>query len=180
MSNTHDDEEASQSSESPTDTGMEAILWSSPKKTIAYQEARSTLEGQRATAQNIDQKGMRTTQFILAAAGAFASVIKLLSISVVSFWGYLSVVFGIIALGASLASFNNSRTMLGPDHEYLDWFASHDFENDDTTWEDELLYEMSLWIQQNTVQIIRSVRLLLVSNVALMSSVLSLVVGLSL
>lgn len=154
-----------------------AGAWSSGRKAIAYQEARAVLQGQRATAQNIDKKGLRTTQFIIAMAGAFASLIKVLGVTIAPFWGYASVGFALIALTASLATYNTSRTVLGPDKAYLEWMSFHEFSNEEDPWEDQLLDEMGGWISQNTERIELNVYLLLASNAALLSAVVALVVG---
>ena len=136
--------------------------WSDDRRETAYQEARSVLDAQNTTMQDIDDKAMRTVRVIVLLISLLVAGLQyrpelfdplVLAVSTALLVG---------AVLAGIATYDESNLYVGPRGEYIEDLAASEFE--DAPWEQDLLETFAGMIAENYDNIQRNARYLRATN----------------
>ena len=112
--------------------------WSSKRREITYQEARTVLDTQQATIESIDTKALRTARLPAIVIGVLISLVEALGVSVSVPFAYAGALTLLLSFASSIATYNASNLTLGPNRRYLTQIIDGDFEISETEPGDEI------------------------------------------
>ncbi|WP_121821837.1 hypothetical protein [Halostella salina] len=145
--------------------------WESQRLQTTYEEARCVLEAQQQTVADIDDKAMRTVRITIVLIGILISAREIAGAD--AFSG-VSVRLGGGFLFASLCfgvyTYSESSVHVGPTKRYIHQLVEDDFDQD-VSWDEDLLRTYAVWIDENGTTTWLNARLLLITQLALLSGV---------
>jgi hypothetical protein len=148
----------------------DGAVWSQPRYSVAYREARAVLNAQQQRKANLDDKALRTTRLTTVVIGALITALQAFDLGVVEPAGFLGVGLMVVSFGTAIIVYSFEGPYLGPGGEDLaDLVAMNDED-----WERQFLSQMGKWIDTNRTRLSRMSLWLLAGDVALFVGVLAL------
>lgn len=144
------------------------MLWSQPRHSVAYREARAVLNAQQQRQNNLDDKALRTARLTTIVVGSIITAAKAFDIAVMEPLGYAGICLLVVSFGTALASFGMSSPILGPGSEGL-----RELVREGDVWERTFLAQLEAAVAINTSQLNRCSFLLLVSDGTLFAGVIA-------
>jgi hypothetical protein len=140
--------------------------WSNERREVIHREARTAIEAQQATLDDIDDKAMRTVRITVLILGVFASAIRLAALNVEDVNNLAAAAGGIslvLSVVAGVFTYTQSSLAVAPDREYIDQLSAGRFT--DETWDENLIETLGEWIEENTAIISFNATTLLVTQI---------------
>ncbi len=151
--------------------------WDAGRVGVAYEQARTVVDAQERTLQDIDDKAVRIVRVTVVLFGVLVSAVGLLDSAAVA--GPLVYAGGgclLLSLCLGVVTFAETDLHFGPRSQYLRRLVTDDFEDPDA-WEQHLVQTYATWIEDNATTVRTNAWFLLATQVALISGVVLVTIG---
>lgn len=148
--------------------------WQNDRLETTYREARNVIDGQAETMSDIDTKAVYTVRITVLITGIVVAAARIAGPSPFEpTLLTLGVAFLLISIVFGIFTYTESNLFLGPNREYLRDLATDDVEAG--SWDEDLVYRLADWIDDNHSDIRWNGRLLFATQVGLALGVVAVV-----
>lgn len=148
--------------------------WSSKRNQVLRMEGRAVIEAQRETISDIDDKAIKTVQYVFLLLGLGVSIVRIGDIEIHQKLAIGATVLWVLAILAGMITYGASNPVFGATQAYLQYLRNpgtlkeepiqNEIDADQPLWEKDLIEEYANWIEENASQIAKNSTLLRVTQ----------------